>query len=222
MLDKRQEEYLEQLASTMRSRNFPAEIVRQRLIHVERLLEEVGGDPVKICGQPSEYADTVQTYLEVQNQYPEAFEEPEAFEGTEPFQQKAYDRLEALGESISGQREETFEERRARLQSRRPKTLFGKVLRGILSLLQLLLALVLWILFLGVGLLYGVFCGIWVTWSGLRALAGIGTGEGEPWHLPVGIVMIVVGALLLFLMKPVIKRLTGRTISDGGGSYGGV
>lgn len=214
MVDKRQEEYLEQLAAVMRTRNFSAELVRHTLIDAEALLEEIGGDPVEVCGQPREYADMVEAYLKAGGRDPaEAFDEPL------PFREKAYARWEALDASVSGRGGETFEERRARMQSRQPKTLSGKVLGGILSLLQFLWALLLQILFLGVSLLIGVFYGIGVAWSGLRALTGIGTGEGEPWHLPVGLAMIVVGLLLLFLMKPVIKRLTGRTISDGGQGY---
>jgi hypothetical protein len=209
-----QQNYLEQLGTGLLTRNVSAELVRHILAEVEAHLEATGQDPVEAFGDPRRFAEEMEARLEAGGRDPaKAFDEPRSFA------EKAEARLDALSASTPHLSEETLGSCRAQMRAREPKTLAGKALRGTLSLLRFLLALVLQVLFLGVGLLYGVFCGIWVAWSGLRALTGIGTGEGEPWHLPVGLVMIVLGLLLLFLMKPVIKRLTGRTISDGGQGY---
>lgn len=208
MADKaHQEKYVERLEAGLLMRNFSADLVHQIIAEVEAHLEETGQDPVEAFGDPQRFAEKMEARLEAEGRDPtETFDEPLGFA------EKVEARLAALGAS-------TPDSRRAQPRAREPKTLAGKVLRGVLSVLQLLWALVLQILFLGVGLLYGVFCGIWVAWSGLRAATGIGTGEGELWHGPVGVIMVISGLVILLIMKPAIKKLSGRTISDGGQGY---
>lgn len=139
------QKYLEQLAASLRTRNFSEDLVSYTVAEVEADLETSGQDPVEALGEPQEFAEKIEAQLTAGGRDPAGvFEEPSSFA------QRAWARLEALETWISRPGKETSSSRRAQARTSRPKTLAGKVLRGTLSLLRALFALVLYILFLGV------------------------------------------------------------------------
>lgn len=88
-----------------------------------------------------------------------------------------------------------------------------KVLLLILFLLQRAWAALLTIGFICTGSMLGLFGGI-VGWSRLRAVFGFGSGLGEWWHIPVGAIMLVIGALVFLRMDRAIRKLSGREPVD--------
>ncbi|MGI9048255.1 MAG: STM3941 family protein [Rubrobacteraceae bacterium] len=78
------------------------------------------------------------------------------------------------------------------------------------GVLRWLWATTLTLFFVMTGSMLGLFGAI-VGWSGLRALFGLGSGQGEWWHAPVGLAMMIFGLLLIFRwMDPIVRKLSGR------------
>lgn len=79
----------------------------------------------------------------------------------------------------------------------------------VLEALRWLWALALTFFVLMSGAMFCLFGGI-LGWSGLRAMFGLGSGQGEWWHAPTGLTMLALGVLLIFRLTPLVRGLSGR------------
>lgn len=126
--------------------------------------------------------------------------------------------LAAIQPHLGPEARERLSERLSRLyaqqasvsaQYRRSQTTPADVPGMVPRALQWLWAMALTFFLLMTGSMLGLFGGI-LGWSGLRAMFGVGNGQGEWWHAPVGLTMVAFGVLLIFRLTPLVRRLSGR------------